>query len=565
MNGKGQDIAELHSSLCAELKMLSHYYLSGFPKVSDGTYDCKYRYLQELEQSHIDILNLSTSPTQNVEGSTGTIPHTAPMLSIKNVWDDEQFLLFFKRVSRVSGKNAKLSCEPKFDGIAVSLTYFDGKLIQALTRGDGYFGESILDVARQLKNLPQQINCQGNLTVRGELLIPHDDFETFNSSDRKFANQRNLVSGALRSSIKPNVACLSLIRFYPYGIYGRNEGYHSENMKILKDLGFDVLKEVLLSDNIDELLAYYHERKSKRLSDNFASDGVVFKLDSLSLQEQMGSSTKAPSFLIAYKFPSRSVRTELLDIAYQVGRTGRVTPVAYLDPVHLEGAVVKKASLFNFKFIIDNNVKVGSQVIVKRAGGIIPCIEGCIDTAPNIKALLPATCPFCQSALRQDSKTGWCPFEDCPERQVQSISWMASRNLLNLSGCDTRTARLLMRKKLIRNFFDLYSIKMDDLRSLESFGERKSRNLMDAIDSRRKISLVSALMMLSIPGVSKSGCISLIGVINSDFKKLSELNEDKLSAVSGLGPKKRSIILNHLRKDSTLLTIEKIMSHVQIV
>ena len=565
MSRRERSIVELHSSLCAELKMLSHYYLSGFPQVSDGTYDCKYRYLQELEQNHSDILNLSTSPTQNIGGSAGAIPHTIPMLSIKNVWDDEQFLLFFKRVSRVSGKNAKLCCEPKFDGIAVSLTYCDGKLIQALTRGDGYCGESILDVARQLKNLPQQINCQGNLTVRGELLIPHDDFEDLNSSNRKFANQRNLVSGVLRSSTQPNAVCLSLIRFYPYGIYGPKEGYHSENMKILKDLGFDIFKDVLLSDDIDELLTYYYERKSKRLSDNFASDGVVFKLDSISLQEQMGSSTKAPSYLTAYKFPSCSVRTELLDIDYQIGRTGRVTPVASLNPIHLEGAVVKKASLFNFKFIIDNNVKVGSQVIVKRAGGIIPCIEGCIDTAPSIKAILPTTCHFCQSALMQDDKTGWCPFEDCPERQVQLISWMVSRNLLNLPGCDTKTVRLLMRKKLIRNFFDLYSIQIDDLRRLESFGERKSRKLIDAIDSRRAISLVSALMMLSIPGVSKSGCISLIGAIDGDFKKLSGLNEEKLSAISGLGPKKRSIILNHLSKYSTLLTIDKITSNVRIV
>jgi DNA ligase (NAD+) len=547
---------ELHISLCKELKKLEHFYHTGMPLVSDEVYDHKYRTLQELESLYKEWLDLSISPTQIIGVIAGTVPHLTPMLSIQNCWDSKQFMAFIKRI----GQDTDLVCEPKYDGVAISLTYANGQLIQALTRGDGTMGESVLRVVRHIPSIPSAIADIRSIVLRGELLIHNEDFKQFNLT-HSFSNPRNLVAGSLRQIDNINQNCLNLIKFYPYGIEDSPYLTHMDDIELLKYLGFQVHRHILHTQDVSAMLEFYHSRLQYK--DLFASDGVVYKVNNHARRFTLGNSMKYHKFMIAYKFPSESTTALLIAIHYSVGRTGVITPIAEIEPVVLDGAKITKASLFNFSFIIDRNIKVGSKLVLKRAGGVIPYILDSVDMQPHILAELPTHCPCCSSLLSKYKKASRCMNIDCADIAAQMMLWRASKSIFNIVGCDIGTIQILQKHGLIQHFFDLYKLRYEDLIQLPRFSKRKSTNLLNSIATRSEVSLVQSIMFLAIPGIGRSGSISLSKKITK-ITDLFRLTIADLQDIEGFGGKTSESIIRYLALPSTYSLIINIEEYVQI-
>ena len=535
---------------------MEHFYYTGMPLVSDEVYDHKYRVLQDLEARHRDYLDLSMSPTQTVGSNKGTVPHVTPMLSIQNCWDDKQFMAFIKRV----GQDTELVAEPKYDGVAISLTYDKGQLIQALTRGDGYMGESVLRVAKTITSIPTTLPLADTLIIRGELLIHDEDFRQFNLN-HKFANPRNLVAGALRQLGEINYNCASLTKLYPYCIEEGPNFTHMEDLALLKSLGFQLHPDILLTKDVTAMLSYYKQKVQH--TDPFASDGVVYKVNNHALRIALGNSAKHPRASIAYKFPSKSTTAVIVSIHSSMGRTGVITPIAEIEPVYLDGVKITRSSLFNFNYVADNNIKVGSQVILKRAGGVIPYILDSIDLQPHIKAVIPQYCPGCDSLLLEEKKTLKCCNTDCREIVAQCIVWRASKSIFNIVGCDISTIQELQRTNLIKDFFDLYRLRYEDLIKLRGFSSRKARNLLNSIALRSEVSLVQAIMFLTIPRIGRAGALALARKLT----KLADLLTLEISAlqdIAGFGTNTCETIRSYLALPHVQTLIQDIEKHVRV-
>lgn len=513
------------------------YYVEDQPSIPDAEYDRLFRELQALEAQHPELLTPS-SPTQRVGGAAleafGQIQHSVPMLSLGNAFSEQELRDFDRRVREGLEQPQTpqaYCCEPKLDGLAVNLRYEHGLLVSGATRGDGAVGEDISANLRTIKSIPLQLSGQDwpeVLEVRGEVYMPKAGFEALNLRQlelgaKPFANPRNAAAGSLRQ-LDSKITASRPLAFCSYGI-GEVEGdipeTQSSLLQALKAWGLPISPEQRLVEGVEGCLAYYHDIAARRDQLGYEIDGVVFKLDALADQQSLGFRAREPRWAIAHKFPAQEAITELLDVEFQVGRTGAITPVARLKPVAVGGVMVSNASLHNMDEVVRLDIRLGDSVIVRRAGDVIPQILGIVPErrpaeAPPIH--IPETCPVCGSQVERTRLTRHAKGNDsqaegaiyrcvgrlaCQAQVQQAIIHFVSRKAMDIEGLGEKIVEQLVEQSLIRSPADLYALTYESIIALEGFAELSTQNLLAAIESSKQPSLARFIYALGIPEVGE--------------------------------------------------------------
>jgi DNA ligase (NAD+) len=544
------------------------YYVLDEPSITDVEYDRLLRRLQELETLHPE-LRTSDSPTQRVGAPPldrfASVEHRLPMLSLDNAFNDEEFQNFDRRIHdrlKIDSENpVEYVAEPKLDGVAVSLTYRKGQLDIAATRGDGYTGEDITLNIRTLDSVPLRLRKKivpELVEVRGEVYMPQKGFEAYNTAARErggkiFANPRNAAAGSLRQ-LDSAVTAKRPLALFVYAV-GFVEGElpfptHFEMMGQLREWGLPVNKEIRLVKGIEECQQYYEQLEAKRDQLGYDIDGIVYKVNDLALQSKLGFVARAPRWAIARKFPAQEQVTELLDVEFQVGRTGAITPVARLHPVLVAGVTVSNATLHNKDEISRLGIAVGDKVIVRRAGDVIPQVVGRATSGDetgqaNGKVIqFPDHCPVCHSDLEQVEGEAVIRCTGgliCAAQRKESIWHFASRKAMDIDGLGDKLIDQLVDLELIKNVADLYTLETIQLCGLERMAEKSASNLVEAIDQSRATTLPRFIYALGIREVGEATAKNLAQHF-ADLKKLMNASQEELLAVPDVGP----IVATHI-------------------
>jgi len=534
-------IAELR----LELEKLNHaYYVLDNPSVPDAEYDRLFNELKTLEAAHSELIS-ADSPTQRVGGaplaSFAQVNHRVPMLSLGNVFSEDEFYEFDRRVREglhtdgllIDGQSVGYSGEPKFDGLAVSLLYENGLLVQGATRGDGSTGEDISANVRTVRNIPLKLKGEGfpeRLEVRGEVYMPRAGFAALNarqieSGSKPFANPRNAAAGSLRQ-LDARITAKRPLEFCAYGIGEHSDEFaesHSDLLNRLQGWGLPVSQERARLHSAAQCLAYYQSLLEKRDSLAYEIDGVVFKVDRFDLQQALGFRSREPRFAIAHKFPASEELTQLLGVDFQVGRTGALTPVARLAPVCVGGVTVSNASLHNMDEIARLGVMIGDTVVIRRAGDVIPQVMSVVLERRPVDAraiAMPAHCPVCGSDVERRqrirrSKSGRETVSEsvawhcvgrlsCAAQRKQAILHFVSRGAMDIDGLGEKIVELLLEHQLIASPADLYALKHEQLRDLPGFAEQSASNLLAATLASKQPPLARFIHALGIPEVGES-------------------------------------------------------------
>ncbi|MEE8388257.1 MAG: NAD-dependent DNA ligase LigA, partial [Acidiferrobacterales bacterium] len=477
------------------------YYILDDPEMPDSEYDRLLRELQVLEQNHPELIT-GDSPTQRVGAAPldkfGEVKHKVPMLSLGNAFSDDEVRDFDRRArERLEIDHITYTAEPKLDGLAISLIYQDGVLVQGATRGDGYTGEEVTHNVRTIDSIPLRLigkGYPGVLEVRGEVFMSRRGFEALNktqrdNNDKTFANPRNAAAGSLRQ-LDPRITARRPLEMICYGV-GRVEGKtlpgkHSEILAALREWGIRTSTESRVVTGIDACIHYYHDIAQRRDKLAYDIDGVVYKVDSLEQQNMLGYVSRAPRWAVAHKFPAEEALTKLLAIDVQVGRTGTLTPVARLEPVFVGGVTVTNATLHNQDEIERKDIRIGDTVIVRRAGDVIPEVVSAITSKRKKGAhrfKMPTKCPECGSAVvrLEDEAAARCTSGlYCPAQRREAIRHFASRRAIDIEGLGDKLVELLDQQQLIKNVADLYKLKVEDVAVLERMGGKSAENLIQA-------------------------------------------------------------------------------------
>nr|WP_059391490.1 NAD-dependent DNA ligase LigA [Pseudomonas toyotomiensis] len=539
------DAAQRIAALRQELDAHNYrYYVLDEPSVPDAEYDRLFRELQALEAEHPELVT-PDSPTQRVGGEAlsafGEVRHEVPMLSLGNAFEDEDLRAFDRSVQSGlglsggdlfgGGAEVEYSCEPKLDGLAVSLLYENGQLVRGATRGDGATGEDISSNVRTIRNVPLKLQGEGwpqVLEVRGEVFMPKAGFEELNARQaeaggKTFANPRNAAAGSLRQ-LDPKITASRPLEFCCYGVgqvSGELPGTQVAMLQQLKAWGIPISRELKLAKGIEECLVYYRDIGQRRMSLAYDIDGVVFKVNTIEDQQQLGFRARTPHWAIAHKFPAQEELTELLDVEFQVGRTGAVTPVARLKPVKVAGVMVANATLHNMDEVARLEVKIGDTVIIRRAGDVIPQIMGVVleRRPPGAKDVhIPEQCPVCGSAVERTqlikrSKGKELVSEgsvyrcvgrlSCQAQLKQAIIHFVSRRAMDIEGLGDKTIEQLVDEKLIASPADLFKLSFEQIIGLEGFAEVSSNKLLAAIADSKRPTLARFIYALGIPDVGE--------------------------------------------------------------
>jgi DNA ligase (NAD+) len=525
------------------------YYVEDAPEITDAEYDALFAELQALEAAHPG-LRTPDSPTQRVGaaplGEFGEVRHRTPMLSISNAFDEEDVSAFHKRICQaLETQRIEYAAEPKFDGLAVSLTYRDGAFVQGATRGDGTTGEDVTLNLRTIASVPLKIKSD-DLEVRGEVLMYRRDFERLNQRQREagqkeYVNPRNAAAGAVRQ-LDSRITASRRLRFFAYALISETPSKtHSEALDRLAELGFPVCKERAVVDGVDGLLNYYNRIGEMREKLPYAIDGVVYKVNRLDWQERLGFVSRAPRFALAHKYPAEEQATEVLGIEVQVGRTGALTPVARLKPVFVGGVTVTNATLHNESELRRKDVRIGDTVIVRRAGDVIPEVVSVrLESRPEGAGefRFPASCPICDSAVvkSEDEAVHRCTGGlYCPAQRKQALLHFASRRALNIEGLGERLVDQLVDKQVVRTPADLYRLSAEKLEELERMGEKSAANLVAELDRSRETTLERLIYALGIRNVGESTARDLARHFG-DLEPLMRASEEQLLQVMDIGP-----------------------------
>ena len=540
-----------------------HYYLRDDPLISDADYDVLMRDLQALEEAYPQYFSM-TSPTQRVGASPlkqfEPLKHQVPMLSLDNAFSEQEVYAFEKRIADRLKRHETLwyICEPKLDGLAVNLTYEKGLLVSAATRGEGNLGEDITQNIRTIREIPLKLVGDHHpdlVEVRGEVYISKKGFEKLNQrardhSAKLFANPRNAAAGSLRQ-LDSRITAKRPLSFFAYGMGAISDSNcfhtHAELLETLKQWHFPVSEWVSRRQGVAACLDYYHQMALERDKLPFDIDGVVYKIDDLSLQEQVGIGTRAPRFALAHKFPAQEQMTRIESIDFQVGRTGALTPVARLKPVFVGGATVSNATLHNMDEIERKDIRVGDMVIIRRAGDVIPEIVAPVlsqrpDNAQSIQ--LPLACPVCGSAVLRlcGETTARCTGASfCPAQRKESIQHYASRRAMDIEGLGARLIDQLVDKGYLKSVADIYQLTRDQLSGLDRMGEKSAENLMVAILASKSTTFDRFIYALGIRDVGQTTAKKLAQVFPS-VEALMQANQAELEAISDIG----SIVAQHI-------------------
>ena len=533
------------------------YYVLDDPSVPDIEYDRLFRELQQLEREHPELVT-PDSPTQRVGAAPlsafDEVQHRIPMLSLDNVFNSEELVAFDRRVRErlKTDEDIEYVCEPKLDGLAVSLLYEDGVFVRGATRGDGQTGEDITQNIRTINAVPLRLHGDDYprvLEVRGEVFMPRAGFEAMNrraaeKGEKIFANPRNAAAGSLRQ-LDSRITAQRPLDMNCYGIgyveAGQLTGAHFDNLQRLKHWGLRVNSEIKLAIGVDQLQAYHDAILARRDQLDYEIDGIVYKVNSIELQEKLGFVSRAPRWATAHKFPAQEEMTRLLGVEFQVGRTGAITPVARLEPVFVGGVTVSNATLHNMDEVARMDVRVGDTVIVHRAGDVIPkVVKVVLDKRPahTHPVEMPSQCPVCGSDIIKPEGEAIARCSGglyCPAQVKEAIKHFASRRAMDVDGLGDKLVEQMVDQGLIAHVSDLYKLGVDQLAALERMGQKSAQNLIDALEKSKTTTLPRFLFALGIREVGEATALALA----QHFGKLDNLmqaDEDALQAVADVGP-----------------------------
>ena len=557
-----------------------HYYVLDAPLVPDAEYDRLFRELQQLEQQHPEFIT-EDSPTRRVGDKPlpgfEEVRHALRMLSLENVFSDEELADFDRRVRERLGtdKPVVYTAEPKLDGLAISLRYENGRLVQGATRGDGERGEDVTSNVRTIESIPLKLlgkHYPSLLEVRGEVFMPKAGFEKLNAEARKagektFANPRNAAAGSLRQP-DPRLTAKRPLSFYAYGLGKTDEAIadsHAAAMQQLREIGIPVSPELKCLEGIGQCLEYYANILARRDSLPYEIDGVVYKVDSFEEQSRLGFVSRAPRWAVAHKFPAQEELTVVEDIEFQVGRTGAVTPVARLKPVTVAGVTVSNATLHNMDEIERKDVRIGDTVIIRRAGDVIPEVVQVVpDKRPgNAKRPeLPAHCPVCGSdVLRVEGEAvARCSGGlYCSAQRREGIKHFASRKAMDIEGLGDKLVEQLNEKGLIKTVADIYSLKAADIADLERMGEKSAQNLVKAHEKSKSTTLPRFLYALGIREVGEATARSLANHFLT-LEAIEQADEDALQETPDVGPIVASHIASFFRQEHNIEVLQGLIA-----
>ena len=526
------------------------YHVLDNPTIPDAEYDRLFHQLKALEAAHLELIT-ADSPTQRVGAKPlsgfAQIRHEIPMLSLDNAFSDEEFYAFVKRIEdRLIRLPEPLTfcCEPKLDGLAVSILYVNGVLTQAATRGDGTTGEDITANIRTIRNIPLQLlmdNPPARLEVRGEVFMPHEGFERLNQQalekgEKTFANPRNAAAGSLRQ-LDPKITSKRPLVLNAYGI-GIAEGVdlpntHYDRLQWLKSIGIPVNPEIRLCNGTDEVLDFYRDIQNKRSSLGYDIDGTVLKINDIALQEKLGFISKAPRWAIAYKFPAQEELTRLNDVEFQVGRTGAITPVAKLEPVFVAGVTVSNATLHNGDEIERLDIAIGDTVVIRRAGDVIPQIIGVLHDRRPADArpiIFPKTCPVCDSAIVRIEGEAVARCTGglfCAAQRKEALKHFVSRKAMDIDGVGGKLIEQLVDRELIHTPADLFKLDLTTLTRLDRMGAKSAENALASLEKAKNTTLARFIFALGIREVGEATALNLA----NHFKTLEALQNADLEAL----------------------------------
>jgi len=566
------------------------YYVLNDPVISDRAYDALFERLRELE----DAFDLQTedSPTRRVGGEPldelETVEHVAPMLSIDSSGDESDVREFDERVRRELDADVEYVCEPKFDGLSIEIIYEDGRYVRAATRGDGESGEDVTENVRTIESVPSRLRGDHPdfLAVRGEVYMPREAFQKHNrdrveQGEEPFANPRNAASGTLRQ-LDPSVTAERPLDCFFYDILAAGESRedvedtsasrgalgadgldtHWSEHEHLPDWGLKVNDRTRLVDGIDDAVAYRNELQAVRDDLNYEIDGVVFKVDDREQCERLGVTSRHYRWAYAYKFPARTETTRITDVVVQVGRTGRLTPVALLEPVDVAGVTVSRASLHNADEIAEMNVNVGDEVRVERAGEVIPYVDEVVEKHAEGHFEMPETCPVCGSETEKRGPIHYCTGGlGCPAQLTRAVEYFASDDGLDIEGLGGEAAEQLVESGLVEHSVaDLYELTEDDLTSLEGWGETSAQNLLTELEESKHPALADFVSAIGIPSVGPTVARDLARHFGS-IDALLDASEDDLRDVEGVGPKVAHQVRDFFENDRNREAIQRLREH----
>ncbi len=540
------------------------YHVLDTPEIPDSEYDRLFHQLKTLEKAHPDLIT-NDSPTQRVGAkplsSFSQIKHEKPMLSLENVFNDEEFISFVKRIQDrlpFSTDNLTFCCEPKLDGLAVSILYENGKLVRAATRGDGQIGEDITTNVRTIRNIPLQLLTKtppARLEVRGEIFMPHQAFNQLNAKalakgEKTFVNPRNAAAGSLRQ-LDPNITRQRHLMLNAYGI-GITDGVvlpdtHFARLKWLQKLGIPINQEIELCDGIEKVLDFYRRIQQKRPHLGYDIDGTVLKVNAITLQEELGFISKAPRWAIAYKFPAQEELTILRDVEFQVGRTGAITPVAKLEPVFVGGVTVSNATLHNGDEIERLGLAIGDTVSIRRAGDVIPQVVGVVrDCRPtDAKAInFPDFCPVCGSLVKRIDGEAVARCTGglfCDAQRKEALKHFVSRKAMNIDGVGAKLIEQLVDHKLISTPADLFRLNFHLLCTLDRMGEKSAQKILDSIEKAKSTTLARFIFALGIREVGESTALNLANYFKA-LEPIQAADLITLKQVTDIG----DVVANHI-------------------
>ncbi len=508
------------------------YYSLDNPIASDEEYDVLYRKVVDFESKNPNFIAFN-SPSKRVGGivldAFKKAKHFTRMWSMEDIFSEDELDSWIKRVEK-SISDFSYYCEPKFDGASLEVIYEDGKFKQAITRGDGQIGEDVSENAKTIGSIPLEIKYGGLLSITGEVVINKSDFEQINSEreergEAPFANPRNAAAGSLRQ-LDTKITAKRKLMFYPWGVGINSLEFEllSEMMDFVYDLGFLKAPRRLISKNRDEVLAFYKEMTKSRDKISMMLDGVSIKINELVLEEELGYTVKYPKWMVAFKFPAVEKVTKIKDIVVQVGRTGVLTPVAILEPVNIDGAVVERATLHNFDEIQRKDIEINDSVIIIRSGDVIPKVTKVLSSrreGTQKRISRPDVCPICGSEVLDEGILIKCQNLSCSARVVNSIIHFASKKCMNIDGLGDKIVELLYEEKLLKNIEDLYKLSLEDLLSLDGFKDKKSQNLIDSIQKSKKVELHKFINALGIEHIGEVAAIKLAENFGENWYKTS--------------------------------------------
>ncbi len=557
------------------------YYVENDPVISDYEYDQLMRDLQVLEDRFPSLVT-PDSPTQHVGGEPqdelGSFDHPEPMLSLQAAYEEEEVANFDETCrEELSLETVEYLAEPKYDGLAIELVYEDGTLSVASTRGDGETGEDVTENVKTIREVPLALLSEDGtpvperLVVRGEVYMRKDEFQEMNERRAEegkdpFANPRNAAAGSLRQ-LDPNVTARRPLRIFCYDVAEVEEhGFESQKeiMEALPNWGLRVNRDwVKICKGVDELVDYHAQLEEKREDFPYEIDGVVFKVNELSQRDIMGTRERDPRWALAYKFQPLRGTSEVKDIRAQVGRTGSLTPIAYLDPVHIGGVEVKRASLHNQSEVEKKDIRIGDVVLVERAGDVIPQVVKSLPEerdGSERKFTMPDRCPVCDAdvVISDDKQHAYCTNASCPAQVRERLIHFASRGGMDIEGLGDKIAEQFIKTGLVESLDDLYDLEKDDLISLERFAEKSSQNLLDEIEESKDQSLPRFLYALGIPEVGEH----LSRVLSSHYPTLEDLmeaEEEELQRINEIGPEVAKSIVGFFSNSDNQELIENLL------